>query len=314
LIENINQIKTTINELPEPKYYDSEVEKLYEKIESLRKSIPEPQVIPEIKYYDDEIEILKKDISSLFEKVTAIKIPDNRKYNEKLEKFYDEFQQKNTVLNEKIKYLEEIFEYFNEPQEEVLEESIITEPPETKNEDPLTPLTQNFVTFKQLQEHYRTFLSRIQQQLSTLGGGGETQLKYLDDIVGIATNAGAYDKRYLQYNHSLRKFEFTPVELKVKNLEDIVGIATNPIAYDGKYLKYNYNTDNFEFSTIIGEDGEFEGVLKDLFDVDSTNLTNGSIMIYDQNRDKFVFVSPQSIGINNDFNIDPAIDDYGTYN
>ena len=37
---------------------------------------------------------------------------------------------------------------------------------------PLTPLDQNFATLQDLQDHYRKFLVRIQQQLSSLGGGG----------------------------------------------------------------------------------------------------------------------------------------------
>jgi hypothetical protein len=32
------------------------------------------------------------------------------------------------------------------------------------------------------------FINRVQQQLSTLGGGGETRLKYLDDIVSWEFN------------------------------------------------------------------------------------------------------------------------------
>ena len=89
-----------------------------------------------------------------------------------------------------------------------IQEGLVNIPPNEKNSDPLTPLDQNFVTTQQLQDHYRLFLNRIQQQLATLGGGGETQLKYLDDIVGIATNASAYDGKFLKYNHTTGKFEF----------------------------------------------------------------------------------------------------------
>jgi hypothetical protein len=59
-----------------------------------------------------------------------------------------------------------------------------------------------------LKDHYRLFLNRIEEQLSTVGGGGEVNLKYLDDIVGVATNAAAYDGKFLRYNHSIGKFEF----------------------------------------------------------------------------------------------------------
>ena len=89
-----------------------------------------------------------------------------------------------------------------------LKEGLLNIPPGEKTSDPLTPLDQNFVTFDELQKHYSLFLNRVQQQLSTLGGGGETRLKYLDDIVGIATNASVYDGQYLSYDHSLGKFVF----------------------------------------------------------------------------------------------------------
>ncbi len=118
----------------------------------------------------------------------------------------EEFEEKSYKLGEKIKYLEEVFEKFNE--KEILTETILVSPPSTENKDPLTPLDQNFVTLDQLQDHYRLFINRIQQQLATIGGGGETRLKYLDDIVGIATNASVYDGKVLSYNHSIGKFEF----------------------------------------------------------------------------------------------------------
>ncbi len=119
---------------------------------------------------------------------------------------FEEFEEKNYKLGEKIKYIEEVFEKFNE--KEILTETLPVEPSSTKNKDPLTPLDQNFVTLDQLQDHYRLFINRIQQQLATIGGGGETRLKYLDDIVGIATNASVYDGKVLSYNHSIGKFEF----------------------------------------------------------------------------------------------------------
>lgn len=207
LLVNLSEIKLTIKELPEPKYYEEEFELFDQKIESIKKLIPESQVIPEIKYYDEEIFQLKEDITALSEKISSIKIPDSKKYTDKLDSFYREFDEKNSALNEKIKCLEEIFEYFNESQnqvlEESLEESIITEPSEVKNEDPLTPLNRNFVTFKDLQEHYRLFINRVQQQLSTIGGGGETRLEFLDDVDRNSAKTNGY---VLQYDSSVGKF------------------------------------------------------------------------------------------------------------
>ena len=135
----------------------------------------------------------------------------------------DELEEKNYELSKKVKYLEEVFEKFNE--KEILTENIIVEPPSVGNKDPLTPLNKNFVTLEQLQEHYRIFVNRIQQQLATIGGGGETRLKYLDDIVGIATNPSAYDGKFLKYDHSQRKFQFETV-----NQGNTENINTNSIS------------------------------------------------------------------------------------
>lgn len=70
-------------------------------------------------------------------------------------------------------------------QRKKLNEGLLNEPPNIKNSDPLTPLDQNFVTVKQLNDHYQLFINRIQQQMATIGGGGETQFKFLDDIVNF---------------------------------------------------------------------------------------------------------------------------------
>jgi uncharacterized protein Yka (UPF0111/DUF47 family) len=122
----------------------------------------------------------------------------------------------------------QIAESYNKISEEItLFEGLLNEPPETNNSDPLTPLDKNFVTLDQLNAHYKLFLSRIQQQLSTVGGGGETQLKYLDDIVGIATNASAYDGKFLKYDHSIGKFEFVTVSGGgSSDYASVAGIAT----------------------------------------------------------------------------------------
>jgi hypothetical protein len=111
---------------------------------------------------------------------------------------------------------------------EQLQEGLLNEPPETKNEDPLTPLNQNFVTTEDLNKHYTLFINRVQEQLSTIGGGGETRLKYLDDIVGIATNASLYDGKFLKYDHTIGKFVFEAASGSGGSGEyaNIAGIAT----------------------------------------------------------------------------------------
>jgi hypothetical protein len=273
LNESIEKIKLEIPEIPEVKYYDDDIENLKEKIDQIKSDvvtiIEKPEVqIPEVKYYDDQIDKIYSDLNQINSKIISIKLDESKTL-----KNFENIELENKKLLEKISYIEEVFSEFTEKT--LLDgNKILTESP-TTNTDPLVPLNQEFVTFKQLKEHYTLFINRIQQQLSTIGGGGETQFKYLDDIVGIATNAGAYDGKYLKYNHAIRKFEFT---------------------------------------TVVGEDADFEGTLQNLFDVDATNLDNESIMIYDLPRNKFVFVDPKTyFGINADYNPDSFVDDYGAY-
>ena len=127
-------------------------------------------------------------------------------------------------LDEVLEVLEDHKEKLEEPKEELIEKSLglLAEPSNVKQQqDPITPLNQKFATLDDLQKHYSTFLSRIQQQLSTLGGGGETKLRYLDDVVGVATNSGVYNSKFLQWNSTTNKSEFVTI-----NSENIVGIVT----------------------------------------------------------------------------------------
>ena len=156
---------------------------------------------------------IKPDVSSLFEQLANLKKTEKIE-KIKLDKQVEQFinclhtSPEETIVEEVV---EEIVEEIIPPSNPLIEASlgILGGNTSTKTEDPLTPLNQNFATLDDLQNHYKLFLSRIQQQISTLGGGGETRLKYLDDIVGIKTNPSVYDKKYLQYNHSIGKFEFT---------------------------------------------------------------------------------------------------------
>jgi hypothetical protein len=132
-----------------------------------------------------------------------------------------------TKLKNKITKKKEPKTQITEEKKVAFSEPNFTEPPSSKNKDPLTPLNQNFLTIEEFNRHYKLFLNRIQQQLSTLGGGGETQLKYLDDIVGIATNASVYDQKFLQYNHNIKKFEFVdPNDSGGTTIINITGITT----------------------------------------------------------------------------------------
>ena len=204
-VNEVLDIVSSVEEINSSKI--EEVETLQKKIDSGLKNVEEHKKELDKRVVDLEVEILKNEshIKKQNDYIENIQ-EEVRDVISKLQ--IEEIEEKNSELVKKVNYLEEIFEKFNQ---ETLTEGLLNEPPEVKSSDPLTPLDQNFVTLDQLQQHYRLFINRIQQQLSTLGGGGETQLKYLDDIVGIATNASAYDNKFLKYNHSIRKFEFVTV-------------------------------------------------------------------------------------------------------
>ena len=107
-------------------------------------------------------------------------------------------------LEENIKRLEDKIEIIKEAYEEnILKEGLLNEPPSTDNEDPLTPLDKNYATIDDLNNHYQLFLNRIQQQLSTLGGGGAVNIKDMDDVDSSAFVNG----KVLEYDSTLKKWK-----------------------------------------------------------------------------------------------------------
>jgi hypothetical protein len=192
-------------------------EQLAEKMEFCLQRIDE--ILGELRYdeqissHAESIESLKESTSKLVSDVEVVERYIANHHSDVVDLREEVFRKFELLpieeLAERINQISESYDKIS--QEIVLAEALLNEPPETKNKDPLTPIDQNFVTLDQLNAHYKLFLARIQQQLSTVGGGGETQLKYLDDIVGIATNASAYDGKFLKYDHSIGKFEFVTV-------------------------------------------------------------------------------------------------------
>ena len=132
-----------------------------------------PESFPEVKYYDSEIEQVNESVKKVDQSVKSV-----QNLVEVLE----------NKLNKKIAGLKE---------------SILVVPPTENNTDPLTPLDQNFATLDDLSNHYRLFLNRIQQQLATLGGGGETRLEFLDDV---DRDTALVDGKFLKYQASTGTF------------------------------------------------------------------------------------------------------------
>ena len=124
------------------KHMDGEVKSLQERI----KPLPKP------KYYEEDLKNIMKELKNLTELKALV---------------YDiQLKQKDLSM---------------------IQEGILNEPPDTaenigSGQDPLTPMDKKFATLKDLAEHYRIFINRIQTQLATMGGGGAGSIKDLDDV------------------------------------------------------------------------------------------------------------------------------------
>ena len=124
--------------------------------------------LPKVKYYDEDIEKLSGDVKNL---KSLYLIVDELK--EKQQAFKKEFNE--------IKDLQEGL--LNEPNDEP--QSV------DGNSDPLTPLDKQFPNLKSLADHYRLFISRTQQQIATIGGGGAGFINDLSDVeVGTTPTTG----------------------------------------------------------------------------------------------------------------------------
>ena len=149
-----NKLKENLNQKLEGFNLDSQKtdELLLKYFTDLREEV---ENLPEVKYYDDEIKNLREDFIDLRVLVKTIR-----------------------------------------EEQQSLIEGLLNEPPSEKESvgnqvDPLTPMDQNFATLEDLEKHYRLFINRIQQQISTIGGGGAGFIKDLDDVTfdaGIGTN------------------------------------------------------------------------------------------------------------------------------
>ena len=204
VLEQISQTKNEVQELDyvTPKKL-SEAQKQFQKKLNLLEN--------QIQYHSSK---LKNENKSLTESFLRLQ--------KELKQVPEELNENYQHLTKKITHLESVVEKFNE-------RTILTEEftnPEEKNSDPLTPTNQKFVTLEQLQEHYRLFVNRVQQQLASIGGGGETRLEFLDDVDRTSAKTDGY---VLAYQASTGKFIGTEMSgggSGISTYADVAGIAT----------------------------------------------------------------------------------------
>ena len=180
-------------------------------------------------------------LDSLFSEVANLKKETKKKkiQEEKTVKAFEKWlysetpkEQEQIIENVIEESLDEVLEVLEEHKEELEEPTLIekslgllAEPSDVKvQQDPITPLDQKFVTLDDLQKHYSTFLSRIQQQLSTLGGGGETRLEFLDDV---DRDSAKTDNYFLKYDATINKWVGDPADgAGITSIVSISGVTT----------------------------------------------------------------------------------------
>ena len=157
---------------------------------------------------NESLEAYKQEIENYRETITKQEI-SRKKLEEQFTRFKEHSkktfnEEKYLTINQKISHLEKVLETFNEKT--ILTEGVLDALPSTKTSDPLTPSNQNLVTQEQLKQHYQLFINRIQQQLTSLGGGGAGWLKDLNDV-NYATLLNPNDGDVLTYNLANNQWE-----------------------------------------------------------------------------------------------------------
>ena len=198
LLRLVDEVRESIPDIPEIKYYDDDLEKISQTIEELRSEIP---VVPEVKYYDNPIKDLKKELSKLDEKR----------------------EEQGVNITELYKIVEELRGNQQELTEIYNDRPIGPDPKEKQGNDPLTPTDQKFATLQDLASNYRLFVNRVEQQLYTIGGGGAGFLKDLDDV----NISGLVNGDTIIWNSSTSKWDVGSVSSGSTTwIHDAVGIHT----------------------------------------------------------------------------------------
>jgi hypothetical protein len=172
-------------------------------------------------------------IDSLFSSAKE-EIKKEKVIEEKITKIFDEIiSDKNEVIVEEEQE-EKIIE------EEIEEEEIVQESSEDKSINQYIDFLKE--TVKNQPQEYQESLTnpsgkeiqdlknlvwQVMRDVRAQGGGGEVNLRYLDDIVGIATNSSAYDQKFLQWNSTTNQAEFVdPNDVGGTTIVNISGITT----------------------------------------------------------------------------------------
>ena len=303
-LKEIQNVLTESNETYQTNL-NTEVSKLRDKISEQMRGLEVDLVTNEkhIKKHNESIKNIQEELKVVLENLQL-----------------DVLEKKNAQLIERINHVEEVFSKINEKTLLTEDNPTLPGDPSTNNsDDPLTPIDQKYVTLEQLQQHYRLFVQRVQTQLATIGGGGETRLRYLDDIVGIATNLSAYDGMYLgiDASNSAQPFVFSSVsggggtgaggtwsnydsntgvtttkKVKIQNNLEVTGVTTSTGGFVGNLTGTATGlsgTPDITIQNLTGVAATFTGVLtyEDVTNIDSIGLitARSGIKVLDEGID-----------------------------
>ena len=178
-------------------------------VETLDSDAPIPEVVEEKEEYPSLIVEAAKEVQENIFKTILQEIQDNEKQIAELKeevsnipeaKSYDDELQKLQVEIQGVR--SEVSSLNVEEEKTLMEEAVELLPEQTETvSDPL--LQAKVDTLSQLQSQQKLLIQRLQTQLATVGGGGETRLEFLDDVDRDSVKV---DGKYLQYQSSTGKF------------------------------------------------------------------------------------------------------------
>lgn len=219
IIRLINDVRKDIPEIPEIKYYDSELEKLCEVVDEIKLNIP---IVPEVKYYDREIEAVCEQIDELKSLISKSisDLPEIKYYDDQV------FE-----LEEKIGYITENISNLPEPKYYDADLSLIKEELERiRSEIPVFPKWINEVnevpdfswigkTFSVIDDDFikvndtiETLRERVDFNLREVVEDNET--KHFETKVKLETEIKELDEKYKEVKDRIWK-ELRESSLKI---------------------------------------------------------------------------------------------------
>ena len=258
--------------------------------ENIKKVVPE-DFNTELGVFFSTIEEEKKDLKEKVQK-DKVKIKEFEKLFSKLSAQKKEVKKKKVLIVEpekpkemvsEVKVAEKksatsIMEYLLPKEVEKSDEDIISKVSKQLSEMQVaTELDKDRIkkleeldTLEKLKKEFLSFRDTVSKQMGTIGGGGETQLKFLDDV---DTASALVDKRVLQYDGATGKFIGTTLETEdlVLNGTDASGSnAGDRLVMDGTDSSSSNAGDGIDL-----QDGTFGGAV-DLSRVDQNIIPDGN--------------------------------------